>query len=372
MARKARPWFNTERRCWMVYLGGRRHTLCSAARKTKHPPQEAIDRLDDLIREARHNPAPGLPNQTVASVIERYIEVVFPGLAAGTVALRRPYLQSFAEHHGWRLIAECRPDHLQEWLGKHPGWKSDWTKRDAVMAVQSVFNWAKPKLIRENPFAGFRHRAGSSRRDLTMEEFQSILRATGTSAGRHWKKPTPAARFRQILIFLHFTGCRPKEASQLRWTDVDFERCVLVLREHKTITMQRRPVPRIVPLHPVVLKLLRVLQRRNESTFVFVNRRRKPWDKDTLSLRLRRARDAAGIPADAKLYGVRHAFGTRGILNGCDLKTLSLLMGHTDTKTTEIYAHIAGRRDFLDAAMRRVTQPLDHAKRPESAHRRGA
>ena len=129
--------------------------------------------------------------------------------------LRRPYLQSFAELHGWRLVDECRPDQLQEWLTKHPEWKSDWTKRDAVMAVQTVFNWAKPKLVRENPFAGFHHRAGSPRRDLTPDEFQAILRATAP-AGRRWKKPTPGARFRQILIFLHFTGCRPGEAPPLR------------------------------------------------------------------------------------------------------------------------------------------------------------
>jgi len=363
MARKARPWFNTERRCWMVYLGGRKHTLCSVARKTRHPPQAALDRLDDLHREIRRNPSPDAAQQTVASVIERYIEVAFPSLAAATVALRLPYLQSFAELHGWRLVSDCRADHLQEWLTKHPGWQSDWAKRDAVLAVMTVFNWAKPKLIRENPFAGFHQRAGTSRRDLTPEEFQAILRATGTSAGRHWKKPTPAARFRQILVFLFFTGCRPKEASQLRWSDVDFQRRVLVLREHKTITMQRRPAPRIVPLHPVVLKLLHVLKARNEGEHVFLNRRHKAWVKDTLSLRLRRARDVAGIAADAKLYGVRHAFGTRGIVNGRDIKTLSVLMGHSDVKTTELYAHIAGQRDHLDAAMRKVTQPLARAKR---------
>ncbi len=103
MARHARPWFNAERRCWMVYLGGRKHTLCTAAKKTKRPPQAALDRLDDLKVEARRNPVPESPEQTVASVIERYIEVVFPLLAPGTVALRRPYLQSFAELHGWRL-----------------------------------------------------------------------------------------------------------------------------------------------------------------------------------------------------------------------------------------------------------------------------
>jgi site-specific recombinase XerD len=59
------------------------------------------------------------------------------------------------------------------------------------------------------------------------------------------------------------------------------------------------------------------------------------------------------------LYGLRHAFGTRSILNGVDLKTLSELMGHTTTRTTEHYLHLAGQRSHLADAMLRA-----NARRP--------
>jgi site-specific recombinase XerD len=71
-------------------------------------------------------------------------------------------------------------------------------------------------------------------------------------------------------------------------------------------------------------------------------------------LRLARARRLAGISDDVKLYGVRHSFGTRGILQGCDIKTLSTLMGHTTTRMTEHYCHVAGQREHLAAAMRLI------------------
>jgi hypothetical protein len=90
MARKARPWFNAERRCRIVYLGGKKRHLCAADRKTKNPPKEALDRHDDLLREARRAAAPEVKTQTVTSVIERYIEVAFPSLAEGTRTLRQP------------------------------------------------------------------------------------------------------------------------------------------------------------------------------------------------------------------------------------------------------------------------------------------
>ena len=82
----------------------------------------------------------------------------------------------------------------------------------------------------------------------------------------------------------------------------------------------------------------------------------------SLGHRVRRARELAGLPDDVKLYGVRHAFGARGIIAGCDIKTLSVLMGHTDTKMTEHYVHIAGKRDFLASAMQQINRPTVAAK----------
>jgi integrase len=41
------------------------------------------------------------------------------------------------------------------------------------------------------------------------------------------QRPSPAGRFRQVLVFLRFTGCRPGEATRLEWSDVD-----LTLQRH--------------------------------------------------------------------------------------------------------------------------------------------
>lgn len=55
---------------------------------------------------------------------------------------------------------------------------------------------------------------------------------------------------------------------------------------------------------------------------------------------------------EAKLYGIRHAFGTRAIMSGSvDLKTLAEVMGHTTTRTTEHYLHVAGKHEHLARAM---------------------
>ena len=348
MGRTAKPWFYRQTGWWMVWLDGKKEKLAKGRKNRKVAEQ----RLLELRFEATRNPAPEVSEQTVASIIETYWGFAEKRLAESTLAVRNPYLQSFAEMNGWRTVAECKPFHMESWLNSHPEWISDWTKSSAIRNVQVAFNWAvKSGILSANPFRGVSHRAGDPRRDMTRAEFLAILRAT-RRPGK--VQPTPSARFREIAIFLWYTGCRPKEACQLRWSEVDFEHSVITLRHHKTSRTQRRAMPRIVPVHPYVAKILQAIKRRNEGEVVFLTHRLTPWTKNTLGQRTKRAREIAGVPHDAKLYGIRHAFGTRGIINGCDIKTLAELMGHTTTRMTEHYLHLAGQREHLAAAMRRV------------------
>ncbi len=98
-------------------------------------------------------------------------------------------------------------------------------------------------------------------------EFQSLLRASAGRVGK--KRPSPAARFKQVLMFLWLTGCRPKEAATLCWSDVDFASGLIVLKEHKTIRTQATPKPRVIPMDAVVAKLLLSIRKRDEGDHVF-------------------------------------------------------------------------------------------------------
>ncbi|MBI3466076.1 MAG: site-specific integrase [Planctomycetes bacterium] len=367
MPRTSTGWYDDERGLYMAWVGGKRHVLFKGP-KNRANAKAAAQKLDDLRYQARHNPTPAVAEQNVASVIEAYLAYAADKIAASSLAVRKPYLQSFAEYCGPQTMPQCSPEDLEDWLEKHPEWRSDWTKNGAVRSVHRAFNWAasrkvmregrKVALIRENPFRGFTHRAGAARRDMTPDEFRSILRISGfpirergTRKLPSWKKPTPGARFRQVLLYLWLTGSRPSEAAKLTWDQVDFDNALVVLETHKTIRMQKTPQPRVIPLDPVVMRLLRWLQNRHEGPYVFLSRRKTPWDKDTLAQRLRRARKGAGIPDDVKLYGTRHAFGTRAILSGVDIKTTSALLGHTTTRVTERYLHVVGKNGHLADAM---------------------
>jgi len=339
------------------------------ARRSSWPRAKTTASKPTSIRELLHvrdlNPAPQGDEPTAASIVELYLAHAAKKFGKRTLYERAHYLQAFAEVHGWRKISTCLPFHLTSWLDANPQWASDWTIASVITKVQRPFNWAvKQGLIAANPFRGVSHQVGQPRRPLTDTEFQALMRSTATwikrqrpkksypSDRKRRQRPSAGARFRQLLIFLRYTGARPGEVCNLEWTDIDLEKSVVMLYEHKTSRTQRVKKPRIIPLHPVVLKLLIHIRRRGEpGDRVFLNHRKTAWNRSNLSLRVRRARAIAGIADDAKLYGLRHAFGTRAIINRLDLKTLAELMGHTTTRMTEHYVHLAGQQAHLAAAM---------------------
>jgi len=381
MARIARPWYAADKRCYRAYVNGQRVTLLKGERSAANF-RAAQKKLRQILSASKNDTAPNALR--VADVLERYLRLHQSKYSERAFEERRRYLQLFAEAHGFRKVndRDCLPVHVEEWLAEHAEWQSDWTKAQVVSIVMRPFNWAAQKrLIPSNPFRGVEKTQGQPRRPLTEAEFRKLLRhATVWKKRKRTQKiypcerkrrlkPSAGARFRQVLIFLRYTGCRPGELCGLEWTDIDLEQRVIVLRRHKTSKKTRKP--RVVPLHPVVLKLLITIKRQEDpGNHVFVNHRKNPWNRSSLSLRVQRARETAGIPDDAKLYGLRHAFGTRAILNGVDIKTLSELLGHTTTRMSEHYIHLAGQRSHLAAAMEKVNggtpTPPASGQRPAS------
>ena len=281
----------------------------------------------------------GAPNLRPADVIEVFLANTSRGCSPRALAERRRVLGLFAAECD-KPLADCRPLDLIAFLSAHPEWASDWTVRRVIGAVQRPFSWAvKAGVIDRNPFFGVSHPAGAPGRPMTDHEFRRLLRNT-----------TPP--FRRVLWFLRWTGCRPGELSAMRWADLDLDQGVIVLREHKTARTRRDRLPRVIVLVPVVVRMLAVLWRRHGglSRHVFLNARGNPWKRYALACRIKRLRRRLRLPRDCKLYGLRHKYGTNAVVNGVDLKTLAQLMGHTTTRCTEHYVHLAGQTEHLRKA----------------------
>lgn len=61
----------------------------------------------------------------------------------------------------------------------------------------------------------------------------------------------------------------------------------------------------------------------------------------------------AGLTQPATPHTFRHCFATHLLEDGCDIRTVQELLGHSDVKTTMVYTHVLGR------GARGVRSPLD-------------
>lgn len=287
--------------------------------------------------------APSLPT-TAAELIDLFLASTAGQVSEHCHRERTRTLRLFADAFGPLPLAELRAYHLALWLDQHSGWRADWQRKRVASYVKRAWNWAEQlDLVSRNPFRSIKLPNGQSGQPMQLNHFQALLRHAPPD-------------LRRILLFLRYTGCRPGELRTMQWPDVRWDQCLILLNQHKTQRVTRRP--RAIYLHPSCQKMLRWMfaRRRPEAIWVFPGPNGM-WSRYYLLQCFRVVRRKAGLPATVKLYGLRHLFGTQAVLRGLDLKTISELLGHTTTRMTEYYLHLAANGSHLEGALRQIFRP---------------
>lgn len=127
------------------------------------------------------------------------------------------------------------------------------------------------------------------------------------------------------------TGCRRQEIAELKWSEVDFDRGLLVLADSKTGRSVR-------PLANAALALLKSIDRDEESEFVFPADRGEGFFQGTKTIWPK-------IVKKAGLEGVtphtlRHTMGAISTSSGEALALTGAILGHSNMRSTMIYAHV--------------------------------
>jgi integrase/recombinase XerD len=127
----------------------------------------------------------------------------------------------------------------------------------------------------------------------------------------------------------------------LKVSDIDSQKMVLHVREGKG------SVPRDIPLSPPLLERLRIYYRRSKPTewlFPSKQRRDQPLDDNSIRALCRDAGGRARIKHLVHPHLFRHACATHMLDAGADLRTIQVLLGHADIRTTAKYLRVSLKR----------------------------
>lgn len=222
--------------------------------------------------------------------------------------------------------------------------------RRKIASLKAFCNYLEyEELLAENPFNRLRLKLDPPLilpRTIPLPDIEGILAAAYQS-----KKDVPggmALRDIAILELLFATGIRVSELCNLKPNDVRLE-------EGEVIIYGKGAKERFVQIaNPAVLQALQEYQVAftiaiGEARNFFVNRLHRPLSDQSVRSIVRKYARLAGLEQRITPHMFRHSFATLLLEEDVDIRYIQRLLGHSSIVTTQIYTHVAGKkqRDIL-------------------------
>ena len=227
------------------------------------------------------------------------------------------------------------------------------TVKQRMAAVQFFFaqTLKRPYLRQDFPYPKLPRRLPVV---LSQDEVASLIDSANNLAHR------------AMLMTLYSTGLRRSEVARLKVNDIDSQRMVI------RVCQGKGRKDRDVPLSPKLLETLREYWRwKRPSSYLFPggaanHGKDVPITGKALWHACKNAIRRAGIQKKVGPHTLRHSYATHLLEAGADLRTIQLLLGHTDIKHTTVYLHLSQRH------LHAVTNPLESLmiSAPQDAPRR--
>jgi site-specific recombinase XerD len=160
----------------------------------------------------------------------------------------------------------------------------------------------------------------------------------------------PHLKHKALLMTLYAAGLRISEALALKPGDIDSPRMLIHVR------LGKGNKDRMVKLSPQLLGVLRdYWNARRPKVWLFPQDSNpdRAMPSGTAQRIVQRAAKRAGITRRVSPHTLRHSYATHLLEAGTDLRTIQLLLGHTNLKTTSIYMHVS------PAKLNATVSPLD-------------
>ena len=249
---------------------------------------------------------------------------------------------TFLEEGHIETVHEIKYENILDFLSsfKKQGF-SDTTTVRTIVSIKQFFKYLLlEKIIKEDPTSQIHtpKMKKSIPGVISLEDVEKILSAPDES--------TPEGlRDLAMLEVLYATGIRVSELIHLKLNEVNFEMGFVIV-------YGKGSKERIVPMGEQAQEKLKTYMEHSRSTLLkqkdckelFVTRRGKAMTRQGFWKLIKTYALKANITKPISPHTLRHSFATHLLERGADLRTIQIMLGHSDISTTQIYTHVENER----------------------------
>ena len=229
----------------------------------------------------------------------------------------------------------------------HKSYKQKTVKRK-IASMKAFYNYLEEcEIIAESPFRKIKVKFKESvtlPRIIPREEIEKLLNHMYQCLNEN-DKVSHKHMLRDVAVIEVFfaTGARVYEISNIREDSINLNTGLIKL-------FGKGGQERYVQIsNTSILEVLRKYYDENEqaikkSGYFFVNNRESRYTEQSIRLMLKKYTKQAGIERNITPHMFRHSFATYLIEEGVDVSCVQQILGHSSIKTTQIYIHIAAKK----------------------------
>ena len=288
----------------------------------------------------------GLDSSAGLAEVKDYLDYarVEKGLAANSISNYRRDLIHFCRflRSGGKTFAQADRDEVRAFLAALYGrGLSAQSVARHLISLRNFFRFlAREDKIQSDPTAD----VDAPKLERTLPRYLSTDEVD-TLLGQPDISTPLGLRDKAMLELLYATGMRVSELVRLRISD--FESGLGVVR-----CLGKGNKERLIPVGKSALGAVEAylcggrsaLCKNGEEPFLFLNRRGGPLSRVGFWKILAGYGRRAGFSVPLTPHLVRHSFATHLLERGADLRSIQLMLGHSDISTTQIYTHVLKQR----------------------------
>jgi integrase/recombinase XerD len=173
---------------------------------------------------------------------------------------------------------------------------------------------------------------------LSLEEVERLLAQPDVSSAI-------GLRDKAIIELMYSTGIRVSELTGIRMGDLQMEagclRCTGKGNKERLVPVGKKA---LAVVEAYMKKARPELLKDGASPQLFLNQRGRPMDRITIWKIMGQYGRKAKLRKPLKPHTLRHSFATHLLDRGADLRSVQMMLGHSDISTTQIYTHVVEER----------------------------